>query len=90
MAIEFSPSASRHGISHERVRHVIETCACPLYPPDWDPHDEDLVVFLGPDDRGVPLEIVAIDVANGDLLVIHAMRMREKYAAEYARVMSCR
>jgi hypothetical protein len=90
MAIEFWPSASKHGISYERARYVVESCMCPLYPPDPDPGDEDLVVFLGPDDRGVPLEVAAIELENGDLLVIHAMRMRQKYAAEYARVMSCR
>jgi hypothetical protein len=90
MPLEFRASASKHGISHERVRYVIETCACPLYPPDWDPGDEDLVVFLGPDNRGVPLEVAALELGNGDPLVIHAMRMRQKYAAEYARVMSCR
>lgn len=90
MAIEFSPSASRHGIGHARVRHVIASCACPLHPPDGDMSSEDLVVFLGPDDRGVPLEVAAIELENGDLFVIHAMRMRQKYAAEYARVMSCR
>jgi len=38
----------------------------------------------------VPLEVAAIELENGDLFVIHAMRMRQKYAAEYARVMSCR
>jgi hypothetical protein len=33
---------------------------------------------------------VAVDLANGDLLVIHAMRLRRKYAADYSRVMRCR
>ena len=90
MAIESRPSASKHGISGERARYVVEHCACPLYPPDPDPGDEDLVVFLGPDARGVPLEAVAVEQANGDLLVIHAMRLRETYAAAYAKVMRCR
>jgi hypothetical protein len=90
MSIEFWPSASRHGISHERARYVVETCVCPFYPPDPDPGDEDLVVFLGPDNGGVPLEVVAVELANGDLLVIHAMRLRDRYAAEYEKVMRCR
>ncbi|MFH1475328.1 MAG: hypothetical protein ABIG85_05655 [Chloroflexota bacterium] len=90
MAIEFWPSVSKHGISHERVRFVIENCPCPVYAPDADPRNEDLVFFLGPDNRGVPLEVMAVERANGDVLVIHAMRMREKYAADYAKVMACR
>jgi hypothetical protein len=89
MAIEFRPSASKHGISHERARYVVENCACPLYPPDADPGEQDLVVFLGPDNRGVPLEVVAVEQVNGDLLVIHAMRLRGTYAAAYAKVMRC-
>jgi len=91
MAITFATSASKHRINSDRARYVIENCACPLYPPpNADSGDEDLVVFLGPDDRGVPLEVVAVELANGDFLVIHAMRLRRKYAADYARVMECR
>jgi hypothetical protein len=90
MAITFAASVSRHRISSDRARYVVENCACPLYPPpDPDSGDEDLVVFLGPDDRGVPLEVVAVELANGDCLVIHAMRLRRKYVADYARVMEC-
>lgn len=89
MPIEFSRSASRHGISHERVRHAINHCPCPLYQADSRPDDEDLVVFLGPDSRGIPLEVVAIEQASGALLVIHAMRLRRKYAAAYVEVQGC-
>lgn len=87
MAIRFSPSASRHRVSHERSRHVVENCACPLY--SDDPDEEDLVVFLGPDNRGVPLEVIAVELADGDLLVIHAMKLRRKYLDSYAKVMEC-
>lgn len=90
MQVEFRVSASKHGISHDRARFVVATCPSPIYPPDPDPGEEDLVVFLGPDARGVPLEVVAVEQGDGSLLVIHAMRMREKYAADLARVMSCR
>lgn len=90
MAITFRASASKHRISPDRARYVVENCACPLFPPDPDPGDEDLVMFLGPDNRGVPLEVVALELANGDFLVIHAMRLRRRYAADYARVMECR
>ncbi len=87
MAIWFSSSASRHGVSHERSRFVVEHCTCPLYPSD--PEDEDLVVFLGPDSHGVALEVVGLELADGDVLVIHAMKLRRKYRDDYARVMEC-
>ena len=52
--------------------------------------EADVLVFLGPDANGVPLEVVGIEVVRGDLVVIHAMRMRRKYADAYAEVMACR
>lgn len=87
MATRFSRSASRHGIAAIRSRFVVDNCSCPLYPPDDG--DEDLVVFLGPDARGIPLEVIAIELADGDLLVIHAMKLRERFQSDYVRVMRC-
>ena len=85
MPVRFAASAGRHGISVERVRYVVEHCPAPLY--SREPDEEDLVIFLGPDEQGVPLEVMAIELADGDLLVIHAMRLRPKYREAFARVM---
>lgn len=41
------------------------------------------LVYLGDDQDGIPLEVVAVDLDDGTLLVIHAMRLREKYQAQY-------
>lgn len=87
MATRFSESAARHGISRDRARYVIEHCSCPLYPPT--PDDEDLAVFLGPDPGGVPLEVIGVELAGGDLLVIHVMKLRRRYRDDYAKVMEC-
>lgn len=87
MAIRFHPSARRHSIAHDRSRYVIEHCGCPIYPPDINGADR--IVFLGPDPNGVPLEVVGIELIDGDLLVIHAMRLRTAYLEDYARVMRC-
>ena len=78
MAIVFRRSAGRHGISPERATFVVERCPCPLYAPDNDADELDRVVFLGPDAGGVPLEVVGIELENGDLVVIHAMRLRRR------------
>jgi len=85
MPIRFVQSAERHGISIERARYVVEHCPAPLYSPE--PDEEDLVIFLGPDEHGVPLEVMGIELAGGDLLVIHAMRLRPKYRDAFERVM---
>ena len=87
MSIRFSRSAARHGIAESRARYVVEHCVCPLYPSD--PRDRDLVVFLGLDDHGIPLEVVAIEHSDGDAEVIHAMRLRKAYREDYERVMRC-
>ena len=88
MAIVFRRSAARHGISTDRATFVIETCPCPLYAPD-ETGPRDHVMFLGPDADGVPLEVVGIELENGDLVVIHAMRMRSRFSAAYVQVMRC-
>jgi hypothetical protein len=87
MRLEFAPSSRRHGISEDRIRQAILSCRSPLYPPAEADEERDLVLFLGSDSNGVPLEVVAIEVDDGSLLVIHAMRMRSKYLSAYARVM---
>lgn len=66
---------------------LIKSCACPLYSPE--PGEEDLV-YLGPDERGIPLEVVAVELEGKGLLVIHAMKMRRKHARGYKEVMECR
>ncbi len=87
MAITFHPAAFRHRVSQDRSLYVITYCRSPIQPPDPDDPDEaDLVLFLGPDEHGVPLEVIAIEQADGNLLVIHAMRLRRKYAAAYVEV----
>ena len=87
MAIRFSRSAARHGIRQDRSRYIVEHCAWPLY--SADPEQEGLVLFLGPDARGVPLEVVGLELADGGLLVIHAMGLRKVHGDEYARVIQC-
>jgi hypothetical protein len=84
VALRFARSAARHGIARDRIRHVIEHCRTPIY--SSRPGDDDLVAFFGPDQDGVPLEVAAFELPNGDLLVIHAMRLRRKHLADYQRV----
>ncbi len=69
---------------------MVETCLCPLYPPGPGVGEGDVAMFLGPDQRGAPLEVVAVETDEGDLLIIHAMRLRAGYTAVYAQVMRCR
>lgn len=80
MELRFADSSHRHGISRERIRYVIKHCRSPLYPAD---SEDDEVLFLGDDEHFVPLEVMAVELDDGDLLVIHAMKLRRKYREAY-------
>jgi hypothetical protein len=40
-------------------------------------------VYLGDDQDGRPLEVIAVELESGELLVIHSMPLRTKYLAQY-------
>ena len=47
--------------------------------PQIRPRQPDVLVYLGDDETGRPLEVVAVVLDDGDLLVIHVMDMRQKF-----------
>ena len=87
MVVRFAMSALRHGISRERSRYVVSHCTCPLF--GLDPTDIDLVAYLGTDRNGIALEVFGIDLEHGEVLVIHAMKLRARYRNDYSRVIEC-
>ena len=48
------------------------------------------LVFLGDDAEGVPLEVIAVELECGGLLVIHAMPLRDRYRSQYEEAISWR
>ena len=70
MRIRFTRPARRHRIGRAHATYVIET-VMPTTVPASDTADARLV-WIGPDDRGVELEIVALDLPDG-WLVFHVM-----------------
>jgi hypothetical protein len=84
MSIEIAESARKHGIQDDQMRYVVEHCGLAFdQPAPRDAPGESRLVFLGDDEHGVPLEIVAVADRTGDLRVIHAMKLRPKYQTEY-------
>lgn len=86
MGLQWARSATKHRISSERSRYVIEHCGLcfeqsPLAgaPAGADPR----LVYLGDDAEGVALEVMAIELEDGSLLVIHAMPLRDRYREHY-------
>ncbi|HEX6844310.1 MAG TPA: hypothetical protein VF235_04260 [Actinomycetota bacterium] len=82
MSIRWARSATKHGVSRIRSRYVIEHANFRFRVPAPDELD-DRLLYLGEDEGGVALEIMAVELDKGDLFVIHAMPVRRKYRARY-------
>jgi hypothetical protein len=85
--VRFARSATRHRISKDSIRHVIANYRVRFEEPP--PNTEGArarstrVVYLGDDDHGRALEVMAVEGKHDDLLVIHAMELRDKYRKRY-------
>jgi len=74
MTLRWAKSASKHGISPARTRYVIETYLPALkLPPELPDRPDEQIVYLGDDLNGTPLEVMTVDIGNGDELVIPSM-----------------
>jgi len=82
--VVWARSARKHGISQVRTRHVLAHAGL-IYiqraVPPGRPLDQ--LVYLGDDAQGLAMEVMAVELSNGDLLVIHSMLLRPKYATQY-------
>lgn len=52
-------------------------------PPDSADNTSPRLVFLGDDADGTALEVMAVELDDGSLLVIHAMALRDRYREQY-------
>ena len=79
--IVFARSATRHRVSRAVIRAVV---ANPLVVARLRATEKsgEAVLFLGSDGAGKPLEIIAVELETG-LLVIHAMPLRKKWLYLY-------
>jgi hypothetical protein len=85
--VRFARSATSYRISKDRIRHVIANYRVRF---DESPPDTEgararstRVVYLGDDDHGRALEVMAVTGKGDELLVIHAMELRDKYRKRY-------
>lgn len=86
MNLRWARAATKHRISRERSRYVIEQCGLRFEqdPPAGAPENASLrLVFLGDDEKGIALEVMAVELEDDALLVIHAMPLRDRYRMQY-------
>ena len=62
---------------------MIEHCGLVFRVPFLSGHQDERLVFLGDDEDGVSLEVMAVELDDGDLYVIHAMTLRKRYQEQY-------
>lgn len=62
---------------------MIEHCGLILYIPPPENDQDERLLFLGDDEAGIALEVMAVELEGGDLYVVHAMPLRDRYRAEY-------
>jgi uncharacterized DUF497 family protein len=73
--VEIHPSARKHGVVDEDIRHAIDH-ALAIEDAGEDP---DRWLVIGPDRGGNLLEVVVLFTNEGAQLAIHAMRLRARY-----------
>jgi hypothetical protein len=61
----------------------IAACASTAAPAGSSASETVRLVYLGDAAAGVALELMAVQLAAGDLLLIHAMPLRRKYREQY-------
>jgi hypothetical protein len=85
--VRFARSATRHRISKDRIRYVIGNYRVRFEQPPPDTERaravSTRVVYLGDDGQGRALEVMAVEGKNDELLVIHALELRDKYRKRY-------
>jgi hypothetical protein len=74
--VEIRPSAKKHGVSEDDLRHAVAHALYRDYLEDEPPWQ---VLYLGPDRAANLLEVVVIERDDGTELAIHAMKMRRGY-----------
>ncbi len=69
MELRFTQAARKHRIGKTHARHVVATTD-PT--PITTNRGEEGWLYIGVDDRGLELEVIAVEIPEG-LLIIHAM-----------------
>jgi uncharacterized DUF497 family protein len=75
--VEIHRSARRHGIRDAEIQHAVDH---PVVVVDLDAEsDPSKVLAIGPDRAGNLLEVIMLELAEGELLAIHAMSLRAAF-----------
>ena len=81
MDIVIAPSAFKHGITTESINSCLFNCRSDIMLTDTSfPFSPVRRLIVGFDQRGVALEVIALEeIEHNRLVIIHAMKLRKKY-----------
>jgi len=82
--VRFTQAARKHRVSNGRARQVINDPLVTLTFPAPEPGMDDRIVFIGDDNSGRALEVIAVDLPEY-LLVIHVQDLQAKFRPYYDR-----
>ena len=75
--MEIHRSARKHGYNDQEILHALEHAMAVF---DLDAEgDPPRVLAIGPDPSGNMLEVIWLELSDGERLVIHAMALRPAY-----------
>ena len=69
-----------------RIAYVVENCPLPMHS-DSTTARGDRVLFPWHDLNGAPLEVIAVEESDGNLVVLHAMRKRRSFESRLLEVL---
>ena len=92
MGIRYTRSALKHGIKADQIAFVVEHCGFVFdeEAPAGSDIEDDRSLYLGDDVNGVAIEVAGLDLESGDMVVIHAMKLRRRFRAQYAQAIEYR
>jgi len=81
--LRWARSATRHRVNRQRSAYVIQHAGLRFRLPAEGDQRDDRLLFVGDDEDGLEIEVMAVELEDDELFVIHAMPMRAKYRDEY-------
>lgn len=88
MKISFARSATKHRVPRAVSERIVREAAIRFRVEPGAGQSEPRILFLGADDGGNPIEVIAVEDGPIDLILIHAMPMRERYRHKYEEMQS--
>jgi hypothetical protein len=87
--IAWARSATRHRVRRQRTLFAIQHAGV-CFKGEAGPKGVPRLYFFGDDQDERPLEIVAVERADGGLLVIHSMLLRDQFEKQYTEALRWR